>query len=79
MSETQTDMSTSGDQQRQQVAEDDIDNLSLQRIYTRDFDDGAVRVSFQIIRLEKQVFVYVGLVHGDTLDSMSISVPMAQV
>jgi len=52
----------------------------VQTIHGRDFDDGSVRVSFQIIRLEKQVFVYVGLVHpGETLDSLSMAMPMGQV
>ena len=46
-------------------------------VYIQEFDD--IKVSFQIIRLEKQVFVYVGLVSGTKLESMSMALPVAQV
>lgn len=56
----------------------DVFSEGIVKEYTRAFDDGAVNVKFQIIRLEKQVFVYVGLLDA-TLDSMSIALPTAQV
>lgn len=65
---------------QQDVDGSEHSSRTVQTIHSRDFDDGSVQVSFQIIRLEKQVFVYVGLVHpGDTLDSLSMAMPMGQV
>lgn len=55
-----------------------IASTRIQDSITLDFDDGAIKVFFQIIRLEKQVFVYVGLVSA-TLESMSIAMPTSQV
>lgn len=60
----------------QQVVGDGSSNR-IQDVYIQEFDD--TKVSFQIIRLEKQVFVYVGLVSGTTLESMSMALPVAQV
>ena len=82
----QVDMGVPEDMSSRVPVEQDVDGSEhssgriVQTIHGRDFDDGSVRVSFQIIRLEKQVFVYVGLVHtGETLDSLSMAMPVGQV
>lgn len=49
-----------------------LKRLNMIQTLTLEFEEGTVRVFVQILELEKQTYVYVGM---GSLDSMSVAVP----